>query len=180
MELLLVVAELYFEFVQKGYFLRGGIDYGLFIDKAAIAVGTPLAHAVEMEKSVAVYPRVVLSQTFIKQFEVFETEKRSEMPSLLVASLNKDHREINYLNVFVHIFKVSEKEDFFTKYQTSITNNLRQHHQSESVYLKYKWLAKEFNSFIDVYVMDLVYIDENFEPTEDYLESIKQLKISYE
>ena len=32
-DLLLVITELYFEFAQKGYFLRGGIDYGLFIDE---------------------------------------------------------------------------------------------------------------------------------------------------
>src|SRR5690606_18436190 len=86
-ELLLVVSELFFEFIQRGYFLRGGIDYGLFIDKSSIALGVPLATAYKIESTQAVFPRIVLSKEFIKQFEVYPSENVQEFTSLFISSL---------------------------------------------------------------------------------------------
>lgn len=102
------------------------------------------------------------------------------MPTLLAETLIKNRCEINYLNILVHIFKVPQKEEFFTKFRNSITDNLAQNSQCDAICLKYRWLAEEFNAFIDTYVSDLAYMDQNFEPNEEYLENIKQLKISYE
>jgi hypothetical protein len=87
--------------------------------------------------------------------------------------------EIQYLNVFNHIFKVEDKEYFFEKYNYYISENLLSNSVSESIFLKYKWLADEFNSFIETYTSTLAFYDENFNPTEEYIESIKQLKVSY-
>lgn len=178
-ELLLVISELYFEFVQKGYFLRGGIDYGLFIDQASIALGVPLANSYKMESSQAITPRILLSKNFIKQFEVYSNENETEYSSLLASSLIKESCEMNYLNVFNHIFKVEDKEGFFEKYNQNITANLTLNTSCEAVFNKFKWLAIEFNSFIETYTDSLAYFDENFEPTEEYILAIKQLKISH-
>ncbi len=178
-ELLLVISELYFEFVQKGYFLRGGIDYGLFIDKASIALGVPLATAYKMESSLAVFPRIILSKDFVKQLSNHIAIDEYEIDSILNSSLVKVSCEIQYLNVFNHIFKVEDKEYFFEKYNHYISENLLSSSVSESIFLKYKWLADEFNSFIETYTSTLAFYDENFDPTEEYIESIKQLKVSY-
>ncbi|WP_154855135.1 hypothetical protein [Cyclobacterium xiamenense] len=178
-ELLLVISELYFEFVQRGYFLRGGIDYGLFIDKSAIALGVPLATAYKMETTQAVFPRIVLSKNFIKQFEVYPSEGVQEFTSLFTSSLIKSSCEIQYLNVFNHIFKVEDKEHFFERYSHNITENLTNSQFSENIFLKYRWLADEFNSFIEFYTTTLAFYDENFEATDEFIETVKQLKISY-
>ncbi|WP_157208911.1 hypothetical protein [Mariniflexile maritimum] len=178
-ELLLVISELYFEFVQKGYFLRGGIDHGLFIDKASIALGVPLATAYKMESSLAVFPRIILSKDFVKQLSNHIAIDEYEIESILNSSLVKVSCEIQYLNVFNHIFKVEDKEYFFEKYNHYISENLLSSSVSESIFLKYKWLADEFNSFIETYTSTLAFYDENFDPTEEYIESIKQLKVSY-
>lgn len=178
-ELLLVISELYFEFVQRGYFLRGGIDYGLFIDKSAIALGVPLATAYKMETTQAVFPRIVLSKNFIKQFEVYPSEGVQEFTSIFTSSLIKSSCEIQYLNVFNHIFKVEDKEHFFERYNQNITENLTKSQFSENIFLKYRWLAGEFNSFIETYTSSLAFYDENFEATDEFLETVKQLKISY-
>jgi hypothetical protein len=178
-ELLLVISELYFEFVQKGYFLRGGIDYGLFIDKASIALGVPLATAYKMESSLAVFPRIILSKDFVKQLSNHIAIDEYEIDSILNSSLVKVSCEIQYLNVFNHIFKVEDKEYFFEKYNHYISENLLSSSVSESIFIKYKWLADEFNSFIETYTSTLAFYDENFDPTEEYIESIKQLKVSY-
>ncbi len=178
-ELLLVISELYYEFVQKGYFLRGGIDYGLFIDKASIALGNPLATAYKLESSLAVFPRIILSKDFVRQLSYHVTEEDFEIDSILNSSLIKESCEIKYLNIFNHIFKVENKEGFFEKYNYYISENLLSNSQSENIFLKYKWLADEFNAFIETYTSSLAYYDENFEPTEEYIATIKQLKISY-
>jgi hypothetical protein len=177
LELLLVISELYFEFVQRGYFLRGGIDYGLFIDKSSIALGVPLAKAYEIENKLAVFPRIVLSKDFIKQFEVYPSEGVEVYSSIFINSLIKKSCEINYLNVFNHIFKVEDKEGFFEGYYRNLKENLESNLGCEAVFLKYKWLADEFNSFIDTYTSSLAYWDENFEATDEFLQSIKQLKV---
>lgn len=178
-ELLLVISELYFEFVQRGYFLRGGIDYGLFIDKSSIALGVPLATAYKMETTQAVFPRIVLSKNFIKQFEVYPSEGVQEFTSMFTSSLIKSSCEILYLNVFNHIFKVEDKERFFERYNQNITENLTNSQFSENIFLKYRWLADEFNSFIETYTTSLAFFDENFEATDEFIETIKQLKVSY-
>ena len=178
-ELLLVISELYFEFAQRGYFLRGGIDYGLFIDKSSIALGIPLATAYKMEITQAVFPRIVLSKNFIKQFEVYPSEGVQEYTSLFTSSLIKNSCEIQYLNVFNHIFKVEDKEHFFEKYSYNITENLTNSQFSENIILKYRWLADEFNSFIETYTSTLAFYDENFEATNEFIKTVKQLKVSY-
>lgn len=178
-ELLLVISELYFEFVQRGYFLRGGIDYGLFIDQSSIALGVPLATAYKMETSQAVFPRIVLSKNFIKQLEIYPGEGVHEFSSLFISSLIKSSCEIQYLNVFNHIFKVEDKEHFFERYKHSISDNLNSSRDSESIFFKYRWLADEFNSFIETYTSSLAYFDENFEATDEFIETVKQLKVSY-
>src|SRR5690606_7568090 len=86
-EILLIISELYFEFVQKGYFLRGGIDYGLFIDQASVALGVPLATAYKMESYLAVFPRIILSDSFVNQLQVYLSEDEKKYQSLLAENL---------------------------------------------------------------------------------------------
>lgn len=177
-ELLLVISELYFEFVQKGYFLRGGIDYGWFIDKSSIAIGVPLATAYKLESTQAVFPRIVLSDKFIKQLENDPSERESKL-SYFESSLIMQSCEVKYLNVFIHLFKVEDKEYFFERYSNNISENLNLNSKCENIYNKFKWLADEFNSFIETYTNSLAYFDENFEVTDEFIKKVKQLKINY-
>lgn len=178
-ELLLIISELYYEFVQRGYFLRGGVDYGLFIDKSSIAVGLPLANAYKMENTQAVFPRILLSENFTKQLLDYTNDSYSGYASLLSSSLIKASCELRYLNVFNHIFKVEDKEAFFEKYNSSILTNMVQASQHESIFLKYQWLADEFNAFIDSYTSNLAFLDENFEPSDEFIDGIRKLKVLY-
>lgn len=178
-DLLLVISKLYFDFAQKGYFLRGGVDYGLFVDHDSIAVGVPLANAYELESKIAVFPRIILSANFVKQFEVYITPGSEEYTSPFINSLIRRSNEIKFLNVFNYIFKIDDKIEFFASYNSKITEHLEANQGQEHLFLKFEWLAKEFNSFIDRYTTTLAYLDEYYEPTEEYLILIKQLKLSY-
>lgn len=174
MELLTVIATLFYEFAIKGFFLRGGIDYGKFIDLDSIAIGVPLANAYEIENKKAVYPRILLSNEFIKQFEYYNSREEAAFKSEYVDSLIKQSCELKFLNVFVQVFKVGDREEFFSTLRHSIETNLLENGNSERIYLKFKWLADQFNNFIDDYTDYLAYIDTSFDPTEEHIEFVNK------
>jgi len=183
-DLLLIISELYFDLAQKGYFLRGGIDYGLFIDENKIAVGVPLATAYELESNTANYPRIVLSDNLVKQFQEFNNAGEKVFNKPFTELLVKNSCEINFLNVFLHVFKSDyreEKEHFFTSFRETISNNLDENKMKENIFIKYKWLADEFNSFIDSFTSTLAFLDENFNPDEEtgFIEFVQQQKIDH-
>jgi len=181
-DLLLVITELYFEFAQKGYFLRGGIDYGLFIDEKEIAVGIPLARAYELETKKAVYPRIVLSENLVKEFQAINNKGEKVYDYLYSDALILDSCEIKFLNVFLQVFQSDYREDrerFFKKFNNVIVTNLEENKANEVVFVKFKWLAEQFNEFIDLFTSNLSFLDINFNPEEEvgFLDFVKQQKI---
>ena len=183
-DLLLVITKLFFEFAQRGYFLRGGIDYGLFIDEETIAIGNPLAVAYELETKKAVYPRIVLSQRLIDEFQSFNTDFKKEFELFYSSALIQESCEIKYLNVFLHVFQSDYREDresFFLKFNSVISQNLEHNKNNETVFVKYKWLAEQFNQFIDSFTGHLAFMDTDFNPDDElgFLDFIKQQKINY-
>lgn len=181
-DLFLVITDLYFEFAQKGYFLRGGIDYGLFIDEKKIAVGNPLANAYELETKKAIYPRIILSDSLVAEFQSYNTAGKKIYDYIYSDVLIKESCEIKYLNVFLQVFQSDyreDREDFFKIYNEVIVSNLSRNITNEIVYVKYKWLADQFNEFIDLFTTKLAYLDENFNPEEEmgFIEFIKSQKI---
>jgi len=183
-DLLLVITELYFEFAQKGYFLRGGIDYGLFIDEKELAVGRPLANAYELETKVAVYPRIILSTNLVNEFQAFNKNWEKVFDYLYSDALILESCEIKYLNVFLQVFQSDYREDreiFFKKFNDVIKSNLDLNKTNEIVYVKYKWLAEQFNDFIDLFITKLAFLDSDFNPEEEvgFIEFVKHQKIKY-
>lgn len=182
-ELLLVISELYFDLVQRGYFLRGGIDYGLFIDDNQVAVGMPLANAYFLESKKAEFPRILLSDNLVKEFQFYPEEGEVEFGTDISHYLVNQSCELNYLNVFLHVFQSDdrlEKEMFFETLSENIKANMSANENQEKIYLKYKWLAQEFNTFVDTYTTNLSYLDENFDPGEEgFIEYVTSKRITH-
>lgn len=183
-DLLLVISKLYFEFARRGYFLRGGVDYGLFIDEKVIAIGNPLAIAYELETKKAVYPRIVLSQKLIDEFQRFDASFKKEFDLFYSDVLIQESCEIKYLNIFLHVFQSDyrqDREEFFSHFHSVLITNLEENKRNEAVYVKYEWLANQFNEFIDLFTEHLAFLDSNFNPEDEtgFLDFVKQQKISY-
>lgn len=177
--LLFTISELFFDLATQGYFIRGGIDYGLFIDDDNLALGIPLAEAYKMESKQAIYPRVLLSKGLVDQF----IEEEVFLDDISILLVSKSH-ELNFLNIFTHVFKSedrSDKETFFVTLKRVINQELESHKNNEKLYLRFRWLAEKFNLFIDDFVTNLAYQDTSFDPDEEegYLEFIKNQKIDY-
>lgn len=178
-ELLHTVNELFYDFAQAGYFLRGGIDYGLFIDDDNLALGLPLANAYKLESTVAIYPRIVLSKQLVERFIVKE-DFEDDISAILISKKHEHH----YLNVFTHVFQSDYREDkevFFKSLSKTIIKELEANSLNERVYNKYKWLAEEFNTFIDSFVTNLAFQDSSFDPDEEpgFLDIVLNQKINY-
>jgi len=181
-DLLFVIANLYYELAKAGYFIRGGIDYGLFVDEGSIAVGMPLAHAYRIESKVAVYPRIVLSKNFVDQLAEKYTDQEGMDEGNYLRLLLSHSCELTYLNVFMHVFQTdfeTDKIQFFHDMNFKIIESLDFTKGKETVHHKFKWLAEEFNKFLDSYSDELVYLDENYEPDDNYIDTVKQQRIEY-
>jgi len=176
--LLFTISELFYSFAQKGYFLRGGIEIGKFIDEKQIALGVPLAKAYMMESKDAVNPRILISEEYYKLIKGALTEnKLSYFENLSEDFLVNHNCEMHYLNVFCNILKKDDKAAFFSDIRLKIIESLQLSNRKEKINTKYAWLAEEYNQFLELYISDFIYRDDEFEPTEEFIEILKTLKI---
>ncbi len=175
---LFTINELFYSFAQKGYFLRGGIDIGKFVDEKQVALGVPLARAYLMESKDAVYPRILVSNNYYKLLEENLAQKKlSHFENLNSDLIINESCEFYYLNVFYHVVKKEDKAKYFSDLKTKILENIEVNKKKEKVYVKYSWLANEYNKFLSLYANDLIYRQEDFEPTEEIIDELKSLKI---
>ena len=177
--LLLIISELFFSFAQKGYFLRGGIHLGKFVDEDKIALGNPLVIAYEMESKEAVYPRILISDPYMEILRNYQqSDQLTEYRNLNLEHLTRQSCQLSFLNVFFNVIRKEDKAGFFQAFQTKITENLKSSNNKEDIHIKYRWLADQFNQFLDLYTNDLIYRQEQFEPDEEQIADLQKLKIS--
>lgn len=175
---LLKISDLFYEFASKGYFLRGGIDVGKFIDERLIAVGIPLSTAYEIENTKAIYPRIVLSDNFVSLAESYAIDKDYEYSDLFTeGNLILTSCEIKYLNIFFNIINKDDKHHYLETFRKSVIQNLKHTEKREQIHVKYEWLVKEYNHFIDYLTSELIYTDDENVPTDEEVELIRNLKI---
>lgn len=176
--LLLKISDLFYSFASKGYFIRGAIDVGKFVDEKLIAVGMPLATAYELEGSKAIYPRIVLSENFTKLTETYNSETNFEYADLFSeGNLILSSCEIKYLNVFFNIINKENKYQCLDSLHKSLIRNLENTSKNEQIHIKYEWLKNEFNDFIDVFLDELIFTDSEQIPSDSEIEQIRKLKI---
>lgn len=178
-DILVTINDLFFKFAQKGYFLRGGLDVGKFVDEKDIAVGVPLAIAYKLEQDIAMYPRVVLSPNYKKMLDILEESNSiSEETIAKKKYLIKQHCEVFYINTFFNLLNNENKIELLESIRQSIVNNLRANRQKEKIFIKYDWLAKEFNAFLSDYTKELMFLETDFIPSQEEIQKIESLKIT--
>ncbi len=176
--LLFIINELFYSFAQKGYFLRGGIDLGKFVDEKQIALGIPLATAYLMESHDAVYPRILVSEAFNSKLnDTINGDSNKKYESILHNNLIHHNCEFHYLNVFSNVFRIADKVKFFKDFKIRIEENLILNVKKEKIHVKYAWLAIEYNKFLQLYCNELIqYQDED--PEEGLITELKTLNIN--
>jgi hypothetical protein len=176
--LLFAVNELFYSFAQKGYFLRGAIDVGKFVDEKQIALGVPLAKAYLMESKSAVYPRILISDAFYNLLkEHFDQSKFVQFAGIAEDRLVHHNCEFHFLNPFYNVFTKADKTKFFKDFKEKIEYNLQLNQKNEQIQIKYQWLAEQYNQFLDLYASELINAEEEIEPTKELVDELKTLKI---
>lgn len=179
LDILITINDLFFKFAQKGYFLRGGLDVGKFVDEKDIAIGIPLANAYKIEQSVAMFPRIVLSEAYIKLLDNLETNRLISDDLIIIKNyLVKQHCEVFYINTFFNLFDNENKIELLKSIRQSISMNIISNNKNEKITIKYEWLAREFNFFVEEYISQLMFLEKNFLTSEEEVETIKSLKFT--
>jgi len=176
--LLFTISELFYSFAQKGYFLRGGIDVGKFIDEKEIAIGVPLAKAYLMESKDAVYPRILISPRYrdLLNKYIIQTDIPNSI-ELHNKQLIYESCELLYLNVFYNVVRKEDKFVFFESFRNRIMQHLEFNARKEKIFVKYLWLAEQYNLFLNTYLNDLIFREDDLEPSSELIGQLKSLKI---
>jgi len=178
---LLIVNRLYNEFAREGYFLRGGMDIGWFLDDKSIAIGMPLANSYKLESIKAKHPRILLSDKFVNLTNLYI--KRGYINEDLVyiweyGVMRKS--KINFINPFSLILNYDDKESkigFLRKFKFNIQKQLNNHEKNKKVLKKYNWLRKLYNNFIIFYCKNYKEIEVETLFTVSEINKLKKLKI---
>ena len=173
-DILFTISNLFRKFSQMGFFLRGGIDYGLMLDEKSIAMGVPLANAYIMESKKAIFPRVIMSDRFI---QFIDDKSFDEHNQFNIQNFIKKSSEINYVNLFYSVIKTDDKVTFFDQYKQVIEDQLSINAGKENIFMKYTWIAKEYNEFLENYVENIDYFEQDLIFTEEEKNKLKSLKI---
>ncbi len=167
-EILFVVSNLFQKMASLGYFLRGGIDYGWMLDEEDIAVGLPLANAYLLESKSAIYPRVVISDTFRALLEDINADFDFQL---------KTDQELVYIDPFYNVIRAEDRREFFEIYKARISEKLEIHKDQPPIEQKFIWLALSYNNFLDQFLENSGILLENEEVGEEEIEYFRNLKI---
>ncbi|MBN7817782.1 hypothetical protein [Algoriphagus pacificus] len=167
-EILFVVSNLFQRMASLGYFLRGGIDYGWMLDEEDIAVGKPLANAYYLESRVAMYPRVVISDSFCDLLKDIEADFDFQL---------KTEDKLTFIDPFYNAVKAADRVEFFETYRIKILEKLGIKYEEPKIGLKYKWLAQTYNCFLEEFIENNGILLEDEEVGEEELDRLKTLLI---
>jgi hypothetical protein len=180
-DILMLISRIFYEFLKEGYFLRGGVDIGWFTDEPDFAIGKPLANAYILESKKAVYPRIILSDEYLKTFLELKRDKafKDDNLSLSDVVLIKDS-EYSFVNYFNIISRFEDKEtllNFLRIFKSKLSDNLKQFKKDKSVLLKYQWLKKTYNKTLKEFTNDYTLYNQSLILNKNDFKKLKKLHI---
>lgn len=167
-DLIKLISNIYYNLALNGYFLRGGISLCEFFESDKFAIGTPLVKAYELENK-AIHPRILVDKKFYNLFK-----EESDDNDFYI----KKERKKYYINILNIILNTDDKIKFFKEFKKSIESKITTHKEEDKILKKFKWVANDYNKFIDEYIKDYFKYENEVEITETVLNKIKKLKIS--
>ncbi len=183
-EILILISRLTNHYAKKGYFLRGAVDVGWFLSFPDIAIGVPLARAYYLESKKAIFPRVLVSKDFNDLLMEYKESQRISEELIGYSDLYvKNGSDFRYVNPFYYIIQHENKDskiEFLREYSDNINTQLSNLSHNRRVRRKYRWLAGQFNSFLNEYLANSAYKevdDPDLDFDEQEIKMIKELKI---
>jgi len=143
--------------LQKGFLFRGAITCGKLYHKEKL-FGPAMITAVDMEKNLAIYPRIVLDKEILVIAEEHPSEYPSKKEQLRVIKklILKDFDGLYYLNYFDAINYIVGQEygilSYFKPLRKNIIDLQKIAENDMSVKAKYLWLKNKYNTVLKKYI----------------------------
>ena len=155
----LVMAEyMQRELLDLGFLTRGGITVGKMVHNQEVAFGPALVEAVELEQSMAIYPRVIMASNSyqkiderLKQNGKFAyLEDKKSFDALLKKYQNEINEQFYFLDFLSQGEEYDYKEDYLQilkKAKTIVEENIVIYSGKKQIQNKYVWFK---NYLLDV------------------------------
>lgn len=131
--------------LAMGFLCRGGITIGSGFHQERIVFGQGFIDAYELEESVAVYPRIVVSDEASSVLR-----QKTAAQKIKIQILKQDADGCWIIDIFCPPYPGHvdfERERFLRAAQKTITDGGT--NEKLGIAAKYRWLAYQFNAFID-------------------------------
>lgn len=144
-------------FLYYNILTRGGITKGKLYDDSRTVFGPALIRAYEIEKEIAVYPRILVDRSLYQEVEAlshhesyfrqdFDAQYHLDMLKLgPLGTGSMDGVSVGY-NRPPNIG--TTEEEWLHRIKQSIEEGLEKHKHNQSIVRKYVWMAVYFNSFL--------------------------------
>lgn len=152
-EFLDILKKVFFAFLQRGLFIRGGIAYSRHFEKGRLTYSHAIARAYELESKAAIYPRIIIDKNIIDMYK-----SSSELPLIFDHNLIVKQNGLNFLNVLDD----ASWEIIYSLVSNIYISNKQELLQNEAAFAKHQWFENYLFSFKP----------ENFE-NERYIEPME-------
>ena len=157
------IGQLYRYLLPRGFLCRGAIVAGSLYHRERVIVGPALVKAHQLERSAAIYPRIILDDTAMERWRFdFRDEPESRPPyPHLEALVKRDRDGLWFLDIFNPLWSsefvpwtdvVSQVElipdedvDFLEGARRMIEGGLANYKGNKKIFAKYAWLATELD-----------------------------------
>ena len=176
------IAHIQLTFALSNIFIRGGIAMSdLYMDEN-IVLGPALIEAYELENSVAIYPRVILSKevfVVVKKHINYYADHDSSPQSKEYLKDVDGQVFINYLQAVIEHNYHSEDKIFelLKKHKEIIISNVTMYKDNYKLYDKFKWIAEYHNFFCATSLSEFEKIDISLLKIDDqyFLKAIQKI-----
>lgn len=134
-------------FSNRGVFLRGCITCGDHYEDVSTAFGPALVDAVDMEKTVAIWPRIIVHPSVLASYD--KPHLRGSLPNeydQITELTHQDNDGIVYLNYLKTYSRGLEyPSEFIKNHKNHIIKSAEENKSKLPVLIKYYWLANYHN-----------------------------------
>ena len=165
--------------LQDGFLFRGAIVHDKLYHKENKIFGPAMIKATNLEKNLAIYPRIILDDEILDIAEKYPAKWPSKNKQLKVIKklISKDFDGLNYINYFDGINYVVGEENGISVYlkslRTTIIKLREDMGENISIKSKFLWLKEKYNTVLIEYKRKYSKENKRLEFPElcDYLEN---------
>jgi hypothetical protein len=135
--------------IAEGFFVRGALTLGKFHLREGLIFGPALIEAHDLERDVAVYPRIILgadAERSQREDLRYHDFPEGSLQNLLLMRDDEGSTFINYLGVLLDM--PEDPLPVLAMHRDIVTARLHEHLGKRSFWEKYRWVAEYHNTVI--------------------------------